>query len=84
MPTSRKKQPLRLFQTNNREGEEKRIQATKKKKEGKAMTKAEIRRIVEKELGVNYDSKIVIDSLAMPGSVFPVSAGTIPGIRFPV
>lgn len=32
------------------------------------MKKAEIRRIVERDLGVNYDSQIVIDSLTEPGS----------------
>ena len=32
------------------------------------MKKSEIRRIVEKDLGVNYDSQIVIDSLAEPES----------------
>lgn len=32
------------------------------------MTKAEIRRFVEKEIGVNYDSQIVIDALTEPGS----------------
>lgn len=32
------------------------------------MKKSEIRRIVERDLGVNYDSQIVIDSLVEPGS----------------
>ena len=32
------------------------------------MKKLEIRRIVEKEMGVNYDSQIVVDGLTMPGS----------------
>lgn len=39
-----------------------------KKKEGKNMKKIEIRRIVEKEMGVSYDSQIIIDSLVEPGS----------------
>lgn len=32
------------------------------------MKKLEIRRIVEKEMGVNYDSQIVIDGLTEPES----------------
>lgn len=32
------------------------------------MKKAEIRKFVEKDLGVNYDSQIIIDSLTEPGS----------------
>lgn len=32
------------------------------------MTKLEIRKVVEKDLGVNYDSQIIIDCLTMPGS----------------
>ena len=32
------------------------------------MKKLEIRRIVEKEMGVNYDSQIIIDSLTEPES----------------
>lgn len=32
------------------------------------MKKIEIRKVVEKELGVNYDSQIIIDSLTEPGS----------------
>lgn len=51
----------------NREGEEKRMQAIKKK-EGNDMKKIEIRKIIEKEMGVNYDSQIVIDALTIPES----------------
>ena len=32
------------------------------------MKKIEIRKFVEKDLGVNYDSQIIIDSLTEPGS----------------
>lgn len=32
------------------------------------MKKAEIRRIVERDLGVSYDSQIIIDALTEPGS----------------
>lgn len=32
------------------------------------MTKLEIRKVVEKDLGVNYDSQIVIDALMEPKS----------------
>lgn len=32
------------------------------------MKKSEIRRIIEKEIGVNYDSQIVVEGLTIPGS----------------
>ena len=32
------------------------------------MKKIEIRKVVEKEVGVNYDSQIIIDALTIPGS----------------